>query len=665
MVDRRAVFAIVSVLLLGAMARAEYSPAAVLDAAGFGDTEFQLRASAPGWTVWSILFGGVVEGGTLEEDAGRRRVRLRCLTPPWHVPAETARPERIAERVDAFARRVGPEMGPDMVLEHLPLADGTGPECVRAIPVSRAGPVPRTGTWTLLLEPSGSPSRLGPFELHRMVEPEPSPPPDAALILGLSRAAQLLGRVPEDVELVGPARYFGPVPGEPRYPRGAWQVRCVPRGWAESPGPTADTATCYVTPEGEVRVEERWRWAAPKPVLAELLAEGGLPLAAAIASRQAAYPPSSDSAPSWASETVLLCASSRSRVGAPSWARRAGALRVDLASGEMAFVHPGWGKDIGWVVAGRSTVVTSEEAGGAPRYIDADTGVSLDPALRPSCPAPSISADGAVLAYSRWGTGGDRDVFLDGLAYDDFRFHAIAPIRGHRRVSVPGEADLTALTPDGTRVYYSNGVEREAPPPVEGQEPPPPQYDWSLLVSPVDLKRPSRAYEKVLDLPCRPGRLSIFPDGKGLLLWAEEGMWIADLEAKTLAPFTLPELRDPDRPEAGPLRLREPAVSPDGTRLAFSGSTAPPDEKVGPEWYLYVCNLDGSGLKRVTPLEDEPVGFYTFPKSGQSAFDLEKAAWIARAEVQQKAELERLRQARERVGEGPIDGIRVPQPPAE
>jgi hypothetical protein len=51
----------------------------------------------------------------------------------------------------------------------------------------------------------------------------------------------------------------------------------------------------------------------------------------------------------------------------------------------------------------------------------------------------------------------------------------------------------------------------------------------------------------------------------------------------------------------------------------------------------------------VTPLADEPVGFYTFPESGDNAFDIEKAVWIERAEKAQQAELARIEAAREQL----------------
>jgi hypothetical protein len=125
----------------------------------------------------------------------------------------------------------------------------------------------------------------------------------------------------------------------------------------------------------------------------------------------------------------------------------------------------------------------------------------------------------------------------------------------------------------------------------------------------------------VEDLP-EPGRLSWFPDGQRLLVWHEKGLEIVDVAAPKRTPLALPPLHDPDFPEGPSLELHDVVIDPTGTKLTFSGlrwSGRSPDDA---GWYLYVCALDGSGLQRITPVEDEVVPLYQFPQTGKTAADL-------------------------------------------
>jgi len=62
-----------------------------------------------------------------------------------------------------------------------------------------------------------------------------------------------------------------------------------------------------------------------------------------------------------------------------------------------------------------------------------------------------------------------------------------------------------------------------------------------------------------------------------------------------------------------------PVSSPDGTKMALSGLRWSGDPEDPVDWYIYVCNLDGSDLRRVAPLEDESAPPYVFPESGKTA----------------------------------------------
>jgi len=124
--------------------------------------------------------------------------------------------------------------------------------------------------------------------------------------------------------------------------------------------------------------------------------------------------------------------------------------------------------------------------------------------------------------------------------------------------------------------------------------------------------------------------LSVFPDAQRLLVCHERGLEVIDLDSRTKFPLKWPSLRDPDLPGDYGVVVREAALSPDGARIAFSGLRWSGNVQDPAGWYIYVCDLDGSNLQRLTPLEDDPVPPYVFPETGKTAFDVAREIALQR-----------------------------------
>ena len=116
--------------------------------------------------------------------------------------------------------------------------------------------------------------------------------------------------------------------------------------------------------------------------------------------------------------------------------------------------------------------------------------------------------------------------------------------------------------------------------------------------------------------------ISAFPDSKRLLVSSTGGWDTIDVETGHNTRVFDGAMADPDTPERELYDIREAVIDPTGTRVAFSGWrwSGDPDDAILPR--IYVCNLDGSDVKRVTSMDDEPVEPYVFPASGKTAIDV-------------------------------------------
>ncbi len=242
--------------------------------------------------------------------------------------------------------------------------------------------------------------------------------------------------------------------------------------------------------------------------------------------------------------------------------------------------------------------------------VDVDAGVACslggaEDAVSQGGSQPNLSRDATRLAVADRRTSGSQDIYVGDVLAGSLR---------HQRcvARLAGDESLPTFSADGAWLFFAHR-------------------------SPIDTTpgaalyrvRPDRWYddgnpppEKLADVPGVVGRLSAFPDNRRLLVWHSKGLDVLDVETRKLTPLGLPELHDPDLPDGKPLVVQEPAVSPDGQQIAFSAVrwSGKPEDPSGQ--YIYVCNLDGSGLKRITPLEDVVVPPYIFPATGKPAFEV-------------------------------------------
>lgn len=130
--------------------------------------------------------------------------------------------------------------------------------------------------------------------------------------------------------------------------------------------------------------------------------------------------------------------------------------------------------------------------------------------------------------------------------------------------------------------------------------------------------------------------LSFAPNGDSLLICHSSGVESVNLETRQRHVLPLHNLRDPTVPGGGPaLSVAHARLSPDGTRIVFSSPVTPPTCGRPTTSHIYLCNLDGTGLRRLMPLDDEPVKPYTYPVTGRSAFDVADEIAEVRAAAQQ------------------------------
>jgi len=204
---------------------------------------------------------------------------------------------------------------------------------------------------------------------------------------------------------------------------------------------------------------------------------------------------------------------------------------------------------------------------------------------------------------------GSQDIFGIDLDLGNLRSRAFSPVS-----EMEANQQLPVFGPKGTWLAFVA---------EQYDEPMKPKYSVCVIELDDDGLPAGSARTIIHDIP-QPTSLSAFPDGARLLVCHDGGLDILDVDTGEKSAVHWPELRDPELLQGQPLIIRGAVLCPDGDRVAFSGLrwSGEPEDPAG--WYIYVCNLDGSELQRVTPLEDEPVPPYVFPETGKTAFDVAK-----------------------------------------
>ncbi len=310
-----------------------------------------------------------------------------------------------------------------------------------------------------------------------------------------------------------------------------------------------------------------------------------------------------DLEPSWtepvAGRPSLLFRSSRRPIGWPSWRPVETSLcRVELRTGAVCCVRQGESERGNLAAHGAVGIAVVNTGGGSSLVVDLTTG-STAPGTTSKRSGFDfrVSPTGRYVAFTADRAGGDTDVFLAEFGPGGLQHQTRAAwVRGRDARPVIGPGDVFVYWVHETggeaghyrgRIYRSRLSER-------GQ----------------DATVPAVVSEEIE----APQSVQVFPDDQRLLLAYDDGRLLRlDLGSRQLRPVVLPELRDATVPNSEPLKPAKVALSPNGEWLAFNA-----DLRVkGAKEYrrcIYVCRLDGSQLRRLSPLTDEPLPMYA-PKA--------------------------------------------------
>jgi hypothetical protein len=319
--------------------------------------------------------------------------------------------------------------------------------------------------------------------------------------------------------------------------------------------------------------------------------------------------PIRDTWPSWVpgapGQARVVFQSTRDRPGRSPFDRQDPALFVIGPDGQgLRCLEPGRERGLRRVEAARDRVVA--EWCGMAWVISLQDGREVQVAWDGrEASDVSLSPDGRLVTFVATRHRYDDDVWVGEVDGGD--------TGTQRRVCrLDGTDSRPVFAPDGRWIYFAHRVTRGKVTTWELWRVRPDQ--WFDAGNP----RP----ERVLGELPQVARLSMFPDGRRLLVAHAKGLAIADLAAGKLQPLAWPPLADPDDPQAPPLVVEEPSVSPTGDEVAFVARRAGAGGEDGWVSYVYACRLDGTGVRRLVPREDVVAPAYVFPATGKPAFEV-------------------------------------------
>ncbi len=116
------------------------------------------------------------------------------------------------------------------------------------------------------------------------------------------------------------------------------------------------------------------------------------------------------------------------------------------------------------------------------------------------------------------------------------------------------------------------------------------------------------------NIPYQVTRISWFPDNQRLLLSTDNKInpiFICDLKLKRLFPSKLTALHDSESLNSKIVQIKDAAVDITGKKIAFSGLLVTGKGVISGS-YIYTCDVDGSHVRRLTPLTSLSEKIYKF-----------------------------------------------------
>lgn len=325
-----------------------------------------------------------------------------------------------------------------------------------------------------------------------------------------------------------------------------------------------------------------------------------------------------DTAPVWLDKEQILFQTLRLRAGRPLWRQQApGIAVVNIDNGSMSMLDPAAIRPVlRFDVARDKPVLATVDSNNTGRLLDLETGVSsyFGSESRPVHDV-ALADDCSTVLFSANRRHGDADIFAGTVDSD------LVTVTDQRRIALLEGYDHNPLFCQKERaVFFIHGM-RNA------------EDDAVWRVSSAKVYWENEPPEQVCQAVGRIRSLSCFPTGNQLLIQDDRGLVSIATPGASQRVLPFPVLYDPEIPRGPELTIGSPAVSPDGSMLAFSAYRDAGDGKEGAGWYIYVCSLDGSDLRRVTPLKDDPVPPYIFPETGKTAFDVAREIALQRMDA--------------------------------